>query len=217
MGSWTKHPTGNDSVQDNMCEVTYFLIRDYHEENKTYNGETFKDIDEIMNSLEDDGKLNLTYFREVLSKDKNGYNLMVNTINGILYETGEIYEETKNHEEFAEYLIAIVFTVLELRVELDKYIKKLLVHTLKSARLALSLCDIECSCKGFEKVHEDMIKMLGLFIENWEYIMDTYIEDDNTYLVIIGVGLFDSFGIKDGSSDSEQMKKDIKLFDLLGI
>lgn len=217
MGSWSNHPTGNDSVQDNMCEVMYYLIRDYHEENKTYGGKTFKYVEEIMERIEDEQDDYQSYFKEILLKDDMAYNSMANTINGLLYETGESYKETKCHEWFAEYLIAIVFTILELRIELDKYIKGLLTSTLKSARLALSIDDIERLQKGLKKENKDMIEMLGLFIENWDYIMDNYIEDDNTYLAIIGIGLFDSIGIQDGRFDLEQMKKDIKLFDLLGI
>lgn len=226
MGTWTNHPTGNDRVQDMMCEVEATIIHHHHflEEIKRqgYYDVCFdcvpKEIYAIVQKVADES-LECESYEDEINRiiDKKGvedtFSIVMEMIDGHISKLEkrepDAIVDVEDVEELVSTLIAITFVMLEYRVKFEDETYEFMRNNLIVVKEIL-----KDSVTEDGKKYVDVIEM---FLSKWENIISDYIENDNTYIVICGITIFDVLMIKDGILDIEQMKKDIPMFDLLGL
>lgn len=226
MGTWTNHPTGNDKVQDMMCEVEATIIHHHHffEELKRqgYDDVCFdcipKEICAIAQKVADES-LECESYEDEINRiiDEKGVEdtfLIVRVMIDELFNEFEKREpdeivDVEDIEELVSTLIAITFIMLEYRVKFEDETYEFMRTNLVVVNEILK-DNVTEDCKKY-------VDVIEMFLSKWENIISDYIENDNTYIVICGMNIFDVLMIKDGALDVEQMKKDIPMFDLLGL
>lgn len=245
MGKWSNHPTGNDSVQDKIIEVheeCIFHVMTNHFINKTFEemgikaGETIPEELEI--AIDMAIKRKLEEYEEHLYAREESYNeilreLMNNDEDMCPCCTTELVKDViiqmverdalsiiESEDDWmcvdecidvCENMIATLFAVLELRhdFEDDEFLDVLF----DGLDIVADIYNHYTEQLG--KVEE--AKVISEFYKNKKTILEEYLLDDNTFMIVRGLDVFEVAMVKNGRVNIPAMKKDLPLFDLLGL
>lgn len=242
---WTEHPTGNESVQNRIVNIAETIVLNYYFDKKLYENmaeedfvcpscmpeELVEEADEyargILDCLQDEDIECIDHLKMLVKEDVSCKELIIDVIS-MIYE-----KETENLEKqcddntvqstdalgLAEVCIAITFLLLELRCEFDKDVYEMLVGFLELAydMEVIYIEEVEKYLEMEYSEYQATSEILKGFIYNWETIVDTYLEDDSTYNVVLGLDIPTTEEAYENKSKAEELKRTHPLYNLFGI